>query len=115
MTIALSLLLGLIWGALFAWLGSLPLRRALVKDNTQALLAANLARSLVDVGALALPFLLRERLPVSINWFLIAAALALSLQFGSLLLLFADQFPQRMTNQLLAVCEYRGDARLVVS
>lgn len=84
MTIAISLLSGLVWGALFAWLGSLPLRRALRADNTQAMLAANLARSLIDLGALAVPFLLRARLPLAINWFLIAAAVALSL--GTVLL-----------------------------
>ena len=84
MTVAISLLLGLVWGALFAWLGSLPLRRALRTDNAQALLAANLARSLIDFGALAAPFLLRAHLPLAIPWFLIAAAASLSL--GALLL-----------------------------
>ena len=81
---ALSLLFGLGWGALFAWLGSLPLRRALARHNTQLLLAASLARSAVDIAALALPFLLRRYLPLAVNYFLIAAALALSL--GAILL-----------------------------
>ena len=79
MTIAIAILCGLVWGALFALLGGLITRRALAKNTNGAMLAASLLRIVADLAALGLIFLLRELLPFDFTWMLLAAAVALSL------------------------------------
>ncbi len=79
MNIALAILLGLIWGALAALLGGVVTRRSLAKNSTSALMAGNLLRTLIDLTALGIVFLLRKLLPFDYTWMLIAAAVALSI------------------------------------
>ena len=79
MNIVLPILCGLVWGALCALLGGLITRRALAKNTNSALLTGNFLRTLLDLTALALVFLLRKLLPFDYTWMLIASAVALSL------------------------------------
>lgn len=78
MLITLAILLGLVWGALAALLGGVVTRRALAKDSNAALMAGNLLRTVIDLSALGLVFLLRNLLPFDYTWMLIATAVALS-------------------------------------
>ncbi len=78
MSIVLPILLGLVWGALAALLGGVITRHTLAKNSTGAVMAGNLLRTLTDLAALGLVFLLRDLLPFDYTWMLIATAVALS-------------------------------------
>ena len=71
MSIALAVLAGLVWGALAALLGGVITRRSLVKNSTSAVLIGNFLRTLTDLAALGLVFLLRKILPFDYTWTLI--------------------------------------------
>ncbi len=79
MSIVLPIFLGLVWGALAALLGGVITRRSLQKASTGAVMAGNLLRTLTDLAALGLVFLLRKLLPFDYTWMLIATAIALSI------------------------------------
>ena len=79
MSIFLAILAGLVWGAAAALLGGVITRRSLAKNTNGALLAGNFLRTLVDLAALGLVFLLRKLLPFDYTWMLVATAVALSL------------------------------------
>lgn len=79
MNYVLAVLLGAVWGVLAGLFNGLITRRALRKQNDKALLEANLARSAVDIAALAAVFLLRERLPLPYTFVLVGTAAGLSI------------------------------------
>ena len=72
-------LAGLAWGAVCGVLNILILKKAIEKNNNNAVMAANLGRMAVDLAALALVFLLRKALPFSYEAMLIGTAVALSI------------------------------------
>lgn len=72
-------LAGLAWGALWGFLNTRILKRSIEKNNNQAMLAANLIRTLVDLASLAAVFLLRGILPFRYEAMLIGTAVSLSL------------------------------------
>ena len=63
MKYVIGAVMGLLWGALVAWLNSRINRNAVRKNSTKAIMTANLARTLIDVAALGSVFLLRNSLP----------------------------------------------------
>lgn len=79
MNLFLGIAAGLVWGALAALVNLQINKRALAKGSTNALLAANLGRTFVDLAALAAVFLLRAKLPFSYEGMLIGTAVSLSL------------------------------------
>ena len=70
---------GLVWGALAAFLNLQINKKALAKNSTNALLAANICRTAVDFAALGLIVLLRRFLPFRYEAALVGTAIALSL------------------------------------
>ena len=79
MNLFLGIAAGLVWGALAALVNLQINKKALAKGNSNALLAANLGRTFVDLAALAAVFLLRRYLPFSYEGMLIGTAVSLSL------------------------------------
>ena len=77
--ILIGVLAGLAWGALWGWVNTLILNKAMQKKDTNAIMAGNLGRLLVDALALSAVFLLRKVLPFSFEATIIAAAIVLSL------------------------------------
>ena len=71
-------LAGLVWGALWGGLNILILKKSLGKNDSNILMAGNLARMVVDLAALLLVFLLRKILPFSYEAMMIGTAVALS-------------------------------------
>ena len=72
-------LAGLVWGALAALLNREINKKALEKNSTNAMLAANMARTAVDIAALAAVFFLRKVLPFRFEAMLVGTAVSLSL------------------------------------
>ena len=72
-------LVGLLWGALAAFVNLKINQAALKKSTNAAMLGANTARTAVDLIALGTVFLLRKRLPFSVEATIIATAVSLSL------------------------------------
>ena len=79
MNLILAIAAGVLWGALAAYVNLRINKAALAKGSTNALLAANLGRTAVDIAALAAVFLLRKVLPFSYEAALISTAITLSL------------------------------------
>lgn len=79
MNTVIGVLIGLVWGVLAGLLNVLISRGCLKKNSTNALMAANLARTAVDFAALAAVYLLRSRLPFPWEGALVGTAVALSL------------------------------------
>ena len=78
MNILWGILVGLAWGAVCGLVNTLILKKAIAKNNSNTLMAANLARMTVDLLALLLVFLLRKVLPFSFEATMIGTAVALS-------------------------------------
>ena len=78
MKTALSVLAGIVWGALAALVNLSINKKALAKNSTNALLAANLGRTVVDLLALAAVFLLRKILPLPYEAMMLGTAISLS-------------------------------------
>ena len=70
---------GLLWGALVAWLNSQINKRAIEKNSTRAVMAASIARTVIDIAALGLVFLLRNVLPGNFEATLVGTAASLGL------------------------------------
>ena len=70
---------GLLWGALIAWVNSLINRKAIAKNTTNALMTANLCRTSLDIVGLGVVFLLRKVLPFSFETTIAGTAAALGL------------------------------------
>ena len=78
MKIALAVLAGVVWGALAALINMAINKKALAKNSTNALLAANLGRTAADLIALAAVFLLRKVLPLPYEAMMLGTAISLS-------------------------------------
>ena len=78
MSYVLGALAGILWGALAAFVNFNINKAALKKNSNASMLAANLARTGVDLVALGTVFLLRKVLPFSFEAALIATAITLS-------------------------------------
>ena len=78
MNYVLGGLAGLVWGAVCGWVNLLILKKAIRKNDSKAVMAANLGRMGIDLLALLLVFLLRRVLPFSYEAMMIATAVALS-------------------------------------
>lgn len=74
----IGILAGLGWGALCGLFNVWILKRAIRKENSQAIMAANAARMGVDLLSLGLVFLARRILPFPYEPMLIGTAIALS-------------------------------------
>ena len=70
---------GLLWGALIAWLNSRISKKAIAKNSTQSMMAASIARTIIDIAALGAVFLLRNVLPFSFEAALVGTAASLGL------------------------------------
>ena len=79
MTYAIGAVVGLIWGAIVAFLNSRISKKAIEKNTAQAILAGNLSRSAIDIIALGAVFLLRNVLPFSFEATLIGTAASLGM------------------------------------
>ena len=85
MKYVIGAVVGLLWGALIAFLNSRISKRALQKENTQSIMIANLCRMLIDLAALTVVFLLRNVAP----WSFEAAIVATACSLGMLTVVFA--------------------------
>ncbi len=79
MTYAIGAVVGLIWGAIVAFLNSRISKKAIEKNTAQAILTGNLSRSAIDIVALGAVFLLRNVLPFSFEATLIGTAASLGM------------------------------------
>ena len=79
MKYVIAAVVGLVWGALAAFVNSRITIKCLAKNTAKAITVMNLAHMAVDVVALAIVFLVRGLLPCSFEATLIATAAALSI------------------------------------
>ena len=79
MKLVLGLLVGLVWGGLFAALSCFVSIKAIRKNGEKAMMNANLARIAIDLAALAIPVLLKNYLPFRVEMVLVGTAAALGL------------------------------------
>ena len=79
MKYAIGAVTGLLWGALIAWLNSRVNKAAIAKNSANSILAANLIRTLIDIAALGLVFLLRHVLPGNFEATIVGTAASLGL------------------------------------
>ena len=79
MKLLFGILAGLVWGGLCGLLNTRILKKAIEKNDNNALMTSNLLRLLVDAAALGAVFLLRGVLPFSFEGMLVGTAVALSL------------------------------------
>lgn len=91
MDIMWGILAGLAWGAVCGLVNVRILKKAIRKNDTNAIMAANMGRMGIDLLALLLVFLLRKVLPFSYEWMLIGTAVALSV----VTLIFAFRFGKK--------------------
>ena len=70
---------GLLWGAVIAWVNSRINKNAIAKNTTKALMTANLCRTGLDIFGLGLVFLLRKLLPFSFEATIVGTAASLGL------------------------------------
>ena len=78
MIIALSILAGLAWGALFG-LSSALISKKIASGDGKKIPALGMIRMLIDVAALAAVYFTRDLLPLRFEVTLVSAAIALSL------------------------------------
>jgi hypothetical protein len=79
MKYAVGALLGLLWGAILAWINSRINKKAIAKNSTKAVLTANAVRMLIDIAGLATVFLLRNILPFNFEATIVGTAASLGL------------------------------------
>ena len=77
MNIFLSILAGAAWGALFAALNAFISKKLIARGN-KGIAAMSVIRMAVDLAALGSVYLLRNALPLSFEYTIIAAAVTLS-------------------------------------
>ena len=65
MNYVIGAVVGLLWGAVIAWVNSRINKSAIAKNTTKALMKANLCRTGLDIFGLGMVFLLRKVLPFS--------------------------------------------------
>lgn len=78
MKIALAVLCGAVWGVLVSLLGMLITKRCLEKGSNAALMVGNLSRTVLDLTALGLVYLLRNTVPLPYTYMLVGTAVGLS-------------------------------------
>ena len=111
MKYVIGAVIGLLWGALVAWLNSRISKKAIEKNDTKAMMGASLRRTAIDIAALGAVFLLRNVLPF--NFEMTIAGTAASL--GLLTVFFAYQLSRPEPGKKDAVSvqpeetENRGD------
>ena len=88
---ALGVLAGLAWGGVWGAVNVLILRKAIRKNDSNAIMAANMGRMGIDLLALLAVFLLRKVLPIPYEFVLIGTAVALS----AVTLIFAFRFGKK--------------------
>ncbi|MBR4473987.1 MAG: hypothetical protein IKS55_10155 [Oscillospiraceae bacterium] len=71
--------IGLLWGALIAWLNSRINKKAIEKNSTKAIMTANITRTVIDIAALGSVFLLRNVLPGNFEATIVGTAASLGL------------------------------------
>ena len=76
MNYVIGAVVGLLWGALIAWVNSRINKSAIAKNTTKALMRANLCRTGLDIFGLGMVFLLRKVLPFSFEATIVATAAA---------------------------------------
>lgn len=81
----LGIIVGLLWGGLAALLNCRISLKAVRKGTDKAMMSANMLRVVVDIAALALPLLIRNRLPFRVELTLVGTAAAL----GIVMIVFA--------------------------
>ena len=74
----LAVALGAVWGVLVALLNMAIMKSCLKKNTESAILAGNLARTALDLAAMAAVFLLRNVLPLPYVFVLVGTAAGLS-------------------------------------
>lgn len=79
MNYVIGAVVGLLWGALAAFMNSRITKSALKKGSNNAVMGMNAAHMFVDLVALAVVFFLRRLLPFSFEATLIATAAAMSI------------------------------------
>ena len=79
MKYVIGAVIGLLWGALVAWLNSQINKKAIEKNSTKDVMAASIARTVIDIAALGLVFLLRNVLPGNFEATLVGTAASLGL------------------------------------
>ena len=79
MKYVIGAVMGLAWGALVAWINSRINKKALEKNSTNAMLGANMGRTLIDLVALGSVFLLRNVLPGNFEATIVGTAASLGL------------------------------------
>ena len=79
MNYVIGAVVGLLWGALIAWVNSRINKSAIAKNTTKALMKANLCRTGLDIFGLGMVFLLRKMLPFSFEATIVATAAALGM------------------------------------
>ena len=77
MKYVIAAVVGLVWGALAAFVNSRITIKCLAKNTAKAITVMNLAHMAVDVVALAIVFLVRGLLPFSFEATLIATAISI--------------------------------------
>ena len=94
MKYVIGVIVGLLWGALVAWLNSRINKIAIGKNDTKAMMEASLGRTVIDVAALGAVFLLRNILPFNFEATIAGTAASL----GLLTVFFAFQLskPERV-------------------
>lgn len=76
---AVSILIGAVWGALACAVNYFLLKAAVKKSNANAVMGSSMTRMLVDAAALGAVFLARRFLPIDFAVTMIATAVVLSL------------------------------------
>lgn len=79
MTYLIGAVVGLLWGALAAFVNSRITKSAIKKGTNNAIMSMNFAHMFIDLVALAVVFFLRRLLPFSFEATLIATAAAMSI------------------------------------
>ena len=69
--------IGLLWGALIAWLNSRINKKAIEKNSTKAIMTANITRTVIDIAALG--SVLRNVLPGNFEATIVGTAASLGL------------------------------------
>ena len=91
MKIAIGVLAGLVWGGLIGLVNMLIMKKGLKKNDSNLVMAANLGRTVLDLAALGIVFLLRTLLPFPYEPMLVGTAVALS----AASLIFAFRYGKR--------------------
>ena len=79
MKYVIGAIVGLLWGAVVAWLNSRINKNAIAKNDTKAMMGASMSRTAIDLVALGAVFLLRNILPFNFEATIAGTAASLGL------------------------------------